>query len=152
MITSIKMQNDLYEAFPDLYRERDMTLQQSQMAWGIQCRGGWHSLLWDMSQSLTDLNQGITISEIRSCSGQLIVTATPLTEEARSIVMRAQEAAPYTCEHCGYSPAYLREAGAYMGTVACGRCVRDKTRRRPSKNRPKARKLPKIVVEKRKRG
>ena len=46
----------LYERFPELYRERTATLKSSGMAWGFQCGNGWYKIIYEMSQKIQKLS------------------------------------------------------------------------------------------------
>jgi hypothetical protein len=40
-----ELQNKLYEKYPSLFINKDKSIQESCMAWGIECNDGWYDLL-----------------------------------------------------------------------------------------------------------
>lgn len=53
-----KLQNDLYERYPDIFRERTMGMEESCMHWGLAVDDGWYSLL-DAACSLLKNSNGL---------------------------------------------------------------------------------------------
>jgi hypothetical protein len=51
---SPELQNKLYEKYPQLFSNKDKSIQESCMAWGIDCNDGWYeiisSLCWMIKQ------------------------------------------------------------------------------------------------------
>ena len=45
---------NLYEAFPQLYRGRHKSMYESSMCWGFECGDGWYQLIYDLSQELSN--------------------------------------------------------------------------------------------------
>ena len=44
---------NLYAAFPQLYRGRYKPQSESAMCWGFECGDGWYQMLYDLSQELS---------------------------------------------------------------------------------------------------
>jgi ribosomal protein S27E len=40
-----KLQDKLYEKYPDLFYERHLDMTQTAMCWGISCGDGWYNIL-----------------------------------------------------------------------------------------------------------
>jgi hypothetical protein len=49
-----KLTEQLYHAFPHLYRGRLKSRYESSMCWGFECGDGWYQVIYDLSQSLSD--------------------------------------------------------------------------------------------------
>lgn len=39
------LQNKLYETFPEIFAQKDMSPQQTAMCWGISCGDGWYNII-----------------------------------------------------------------------------------------------------------
>lgn len=48
----------LYEAFPSLYRGRNLPPSESSMSWGFECGDGWFDLIWNLSKAIEDNAKG----------------------------------------------------------------------------------------------
>ena len=148
----------LYERFPELYRERAAPLKSSGMAWGFQCGNGWYKIIYEMSQKIQKLSVGgefaPAITHVSKYEdGTLYVEARNITPPIQDVITTARETSRLTCEECGYTPAFLRKGkGAEASHIACGRCVRKKmppTTRKTKKRNRKPRRAPDVVVVKR---
>ena len=148
----------LYERFPELYRERTAPLKSSGMAWGFQCGNGWYKIIYEMSQKIQKLSVGgefaPAITQVsKHEDGTLHVEARNITPPIQDVITTARETSRLTCEECGYTPAFLRKGkGAEAGHIACGRCARKNTpttTRKTNKRNRKPRRAPDVVVVKR---
>jgi len=148
----------LYERFPELYRERTAPLKSSGMAWGFQCGNGWYKIIYEMSQKISKLSVGgefgPAITHVsKHEDGTLYVEARNLTPPIQDVITTAREASRLTCEECGYSPAFLRKGNATSAAhIVCGRCAKKSTpmaKRKTKKRSRKPRRAPDIVVVKR---
>jgi len=148
----------LFERFPELYRERTAPLESSSMAWGFQCGDGWYKLIYEMSAKISKLSTGgefaPAITEVsKNPDGTLHVAIRNLTPPIADIITATREASRLTCEQCGYSPAFLRDTeGPTTPHIACGRCARGAASSdRPKRNKrtTKPRRAPDVMVVKR---
>ena len=151
-------ENELYERFSHLYRERLAPLESSKMGWGFQCGDGWYNIIHKMSKRIAALSSddefAPAITEVsRNEDGTLHVEARNLIPPVADLIETAREQSRITCESCGYSPAFLRfKEGPMKGYVACGRCVRQtggRTKQKAPKRKSKPRRAPDVMVVKR---
>ena len=40
-----ELEKKLFDKYPDIFRQKDLTISQSAIPWGAQCNNGWFSLL-----------------------------------------------------------------------------------------------------------
>jgi len=45
----------LYANFPQLYRSRTKTIQESTMPFGFQCEDGWFDVIWNLSVAIEEI-------------------------------------------------------------------------------------------------
>ena len=48
-------QNILYEKFPKIFRQKDLSMQQTAMCWGISCGDGWFNILYTLCSHIQHL-------------------------------------------------------------------------------------------------
>jgi len=48
-----KLQNKLFEKYPEIFIQKDWTIQQSCMPWGICCGDGWYNLIDNLCYFIT---------------------------------------------------------------------------------------------------
>ncbi|HJV74739.1 MAG TPA: hypothetical protein VJ654_10995 [Noviherbaspirillum sp.] len=103
----------LYDAFPRLYRGRDLPLQASLMSQGFCCGDGWFELIWNLSK---DIEQ-IAYNEGRNPAADTWPEATQVKEKfgslrfhlrfntcsapMRTLLESARDASEHICEECG---------------------------------------------------
>jgi len=40
-----ELQNKLYEKFPKIFRQKDLSMKETAMCWGISCGDGWYNII-----------------------------------------------------------------------------------------------------------
>ena len=45
---SPELTKQLYDKFPDLFKEKDLPPEQSNMYWGFQCSDGWYNIIYTL--------------------------------------------------------------------------------------------------------
>jgi hypothetical protein len=96
----------MYAAFPDLYRGRTRPPRDSAMCWGFQCGDGWYEILYDLSKELTDYALQrpplrLEVMQVKSKFGNLrfhLDYSDSVTEE---IISRARDRADLISEVTG---------------------------------------------------
>lgn len=112
-------QQQLYDRYPDLFREKDLPMTQTCMCWGIECGGGWFKVIDKMCAQL-DAVRGATgldvaFGQVKQKFGGLRVYRGAITfpegvSEAyvttwaaivNGIITAAEHEAANTCEETG---------------------------------------------------
>lgn len=117
----------LYEAFPNLYRGRNKTPQDSSMCWGFACDDGWFDLIWNLSQKIEDAaqNQGIDrqsdawpeAMQVKEKFGRLRFYLSDRQGEFAEILKEAAELSEHTCEQCGLPGALVSSERRVVQTL-----------------------------------
>lgn len=124
------MRDDLDEAlvrdFPNLYRMRHESMQNTCMCWGFP-GDGWEPLIRRLSEKLEAeiLKQEDTslfyADQVKEKFGGLRFYMSAYTDAMHAAIREAEEEAWKTCEHCG-APGKPRPGG-WIKTL-CDECVR----------------------------
>ena len=103
-----QLQERLYHNFPDLYAEKDYSIQESCMPWGMECGIGWYFIIEHLSKAITQISKDVRATQVKEKFGGLRFywrSTEPLTEEQYDLVSRAVDAAEeesyLVCESCG---------------------------------------------------
>lgn len=127
-----ELQKKLFEAFPYLYREKDLPMTQTCMCWGIECGDGWFDLLWQLSldiQAELDkpgneaIKEQFAVSQVKEKFGTLRFYISGGNSNIDKLVNSAEKRSGNTCEKCG-SPGFVRGHGWLV--VECDKCHREK--------------------------
>ena len=156
-----ELEKQLYEKYPEIFRQKDLDMRQTAMCWGISCGDGWYTILDELCGEIQNhiRNKNYDI-EYKKKRGELPedapnfpqIEATQVKEKfgglrfyvnhyddfVRGAIGMAESISMRTCEHCG-NPGKQNEDG-YWITTLCDPCrVADSERRRKYDEEAKAR-------------
>lgn len=119
------LRDRLYDAFPDLYAEHTLPMQQTAMCWGFSCGDGWFGLVWELSGDLNKLIQREPAAERASYRAvqvkekfgglRFYMRASTPTIDAR--IARAEAESFCTCDVCS-KPGALSKGGRWQTRCA----------------------------------
>jgi hypothetical protein len=115
----------LYDTFPQLYRGRVKSIQESSMSWGFTCGDGWFDLVWTLSQKIEDAATAAGLEpqsddwpeaiQVKQKIGTLrfYLKRSPLTisEEVCTLIRESEIRSSKTCEECGNPGSLLSGRG-----------------------------------------
>lgn len=115
----------LYEKYPKIFRQKDLSKQETAMCWGFSCGNGWYNIidcLCDSIQQYIDHNQEswdrykdleekpkwlkepvpqIEAVQVKEKFGGLRFYVTGTDEYVRGLINMAESLSYHTCEECG---------------------------------------------------
>lgn len=96
----------MYCAFPYLYRGRMKPPDESAMCYGFECGDGWYQVLYDLSQELTDYTLlhpflDLEVMQVKSKFGTLRFHLNYSDSFTKELISRARERADLICEITG---------------------------------------------------
>lgn len=124
-----ELQNKLFAKYPKIFRQKDLSAQQTAMCWGICCGDGWYSII----DALCGQIQNHLEHNMKDNDGTIVVEATQVKEKygglrfyytggdefIRGVCWMAEDLSCRTCEECG-SPGIQNKKG-WINTL-CGPC------------------------------
>jgi hypothetical protein len=127
-MTSEKTQQ-LFDAFPSLYRGRVKPIEESLMSFGFECGDGWFDLILALSQKIEDATRAVGLEpqsdewpeaiQVKQKFGSLRFylknPCVAMTEEAAALIREAEAISAKTCEICGNPGS--REVGRRLKTL-----------------------------------
>jgi len=101
-----RLTENLYAAFPQLYRGRHKPPSESSMCWGFECGDGWYQVLYDLSQELSKYQTAyptlnLEVVQVKSKFGILRVHLNYRDAITEKLIELAQQRAGATCEQTG---------------------------------------------------
>ena len=115
-----ELQQQLYDKYPSLFVNKDKSIQESCMGFGIECGYGWYniidsvcSLIDSYQQNLARENKEfspVTFDQIKSKWGGLRLYFSGGDDYVNGIVAMAEEMSYKTCEICG-NKGYPNKSG-----------------------------------------
>ncbi len=97
----------LVDSFPNLYADREASMQETAMCWGFACDDGWFDIIWRLSEQLeneilkTRGDNTPRASQVKEKFGGLRFYMTSSTEPMDEMIRRAEDESYKTCEVCG---------------------------------------------------
>lgn len=106
-----ELQQKLYDKYPSLFVNKDKTVQQSCMAFGIECSSGWYNLIDSVCSLIDSYQQNlarenkefspVTFDQVKSKWGGLRLYFSGGDDYIKGVVSMAEEMSYKTCEICG---------------------------------------------------
>lgn len=98
-----ELEDKLYLDFPQLFRQRKLSMQESCMYFGIECGDGWYKLLYDLCERLmaTDLPEELAFEQIKEKFGLIRIYTNFTNKFVDKEISIAEVESSKTCEYCG---------------------------------------------------
>lgn len=105
---SPELTKQLYDNFPDLFKEKDLPPEQSNMCWGFECSDGWYNIIFTLC-SLIQIHQKsqkpnykpVVVQQVKEKFGTLRFYYTGGDDTVSGMVAYAEAISGITCEICG---------------------------------------------------
>jgi len=105
---SPELTKQLYDKFPDLFKEKDLPPEQSNMCWGFECSDGWYNIIFTLC-SLIQIHQKsqkpdykpVVVQQVKEKFGTLRFYYTGGDDTVLGMVAYAEAISGMTCEVCG---------------------------------------------------
>ncbi len=119
----------LYEKYPKIFAQKDLTIQQSCMPWGFECGDGWFDLidkLCDALQFHTDRNNysQVEATQVKEKFGTLSFYTNGIDDYLRGYISFAELMSASICETCGTNQNVTQTKG-WIKTI-CKECLEKK--------------------------
>lgn len=122
-----KLQHKLFEKYPKIFRQKDLSMSQTCMCWGIACGDGWYNLLNSLCYCVQsfinnhpDVNQMEAV-QVKEKFGGLSFYTTGSCERIEGMIQLAAELSYQICENCG-SIKNVSQTKGWIITL-CGQCL-----------------------------
>jgi hypothetical protein len=125
----LELDKKLYEKYPDIFRQKDLPLQQTAMCWGISCDDGWYDIIDKLCLCISMLvnltGMCVEASQVKEKFGGLRfyidIGAVPgnflsIAHIVFDITEIAEVFSYMTCEICG-KPGELSRTGSWYKTL-----------------------------------
>lgn len=119
----IKLEEKLYNDFPQLFQQKDMSCQETCMCWGIECSSGWYDLIRDTCEKIMALNppEDFSFDQVKEKWGGLNIYTNSSIDELDEIIDKAYLESFKICEFCGTRENVKLRKGGWM-RVLCDSC------------------------------
>lgn len=107
------LQKKLYKDFPELFEDKDKSMRETAMCWGIECGDGWFWVLYLACTLITfwcflSRRELPRFSQVKEKYGTLRIHIWGGDEVIYWIIDQADNLSSLVCEECGW-PGYIRD-------------------------------------------
>ena|SRR3972149_6790927 len=106
-----RLQQKLYKKYPKIFRQKDLSMLETAMCWGIACGDGWYWLLDALCNYLKCSHEDVEAVQVKEKFGTLRFYIQGGTSEADAVIQFAEQMSGGICERCGMPGAKLRGKG-----------------------------------------
>jgi hypothetical protein len=106
-----KLQELLFNRFPDLYREKDLPMTETAMCWGFDVGDGWWSLIAALSATLVEIDPDIRARQVKEKFGSLRFYTSGSSAAALAAISVAEALSARTSEATGRRGTVINDGG-----------------------------------------
>ena len=118
-----KLQDKIFNDFPDLYQEKDLPMTQSCMCWGFECGDGWFDIIYQLSKKISEIDPKCRAQQVKEKFGGLRFYISGGNEKIDELINLAEEESYKTCENCG-SKENVSQTDGWIKTL-CENCRKE---------------------------
>ena len=124
-----QLENKLFKKYPKIFRQKDLSMSQTCMCWGIDCADGWYWLLDALCSHLQfDIDNNnekqLETTQVKEKFGTLRFYVNHSTEKQQSVINFAEMLSSSICEECGTTKQNVKlRKGSWVRTL-CSECAK----------------------------
>ena len=117
----LELQNKLFEKYPNIFKNKDLPMNQTCMCWGIECGDGWYDLIDGLCSQLSPT---VIADQVKEKYGGLRFYICSGTEADYELIDNTEEKSYHICEQCG-STDNVSQTKGWISTL-CANCKEKK--------------------------
>jgi len=114
----------LFNDFPELYKGRYKSIQESLMPFGFECGDGWFNLIYELSDKLSKLDPECEAVQVKEKYGGLRFYTNGNSEEGYKLIDEYEDKSYRTCEDCGDTKTAKPRDDGWIRTQ-CNKCYKE---------------------------
>ena len=122
-----ELQKQLFDRYPKIFRQKDLSMKETAMCWGIDTFDGWYWLidqLCDSIQSYTDRNRKpqVEATQVKEKFGTLCFYTNGSDDYIEGMIRLAESMSGHICENCGSREGASNEETNHWWRTRCLKC------------------------------
>ena len=123
------LENKLFKKYPKLFRQKDLSMQETCMCWGISTGNGWYWLIDNLCnciQDYTEANkkQQVEVVQLKEKFGSMRFYTNGADDIIHGMIWLAESMSYQICENCGSTKDIIHTKG-WIKTL-CKDCLKEK--------------------------
>ena len=124
-----KLENQLFNTYPKLFTQKDLSMQETCMYWGVETGKGWYWLIDNLCgciQDYIDANNKpqVEVVQVKEKFGALRFYVNSADDYVYGMISLAETMSYSTCESCGSTTDIIHTKG-WVKTL-CKNCSMEK--------------------------
>jgi len=121
-----ELEEKMMRKYPKIFRQKDLSPQETCMCWGISTGDGWYNLIDNLCGKIQRHVDGNNIDQVEAMQvkekfGGLRFYIDHGTEEIYNMIYEAENESYETCEYCGSQDNVHQTKGGWIVTL-CDEC------------------------------
>lgn len=131
-----ELQDKLYRQYPKIFKQKDLSMQETCMCWGIDCGDGWYDLIECLCQVIDNWMYNeeyrakyekrepcapIEATQVKEKFGGLRFYTNNISNEVSGAISMAEHMSYKICEYCG-STKNVSQTKGWVITL-CEKCM-----------------------------
>jgi len=102
-----KLQDKLFKKYPEIFKQKDYSIKESCMPWGIETGNGWYWLIDQLCESIqsyidhNDKGNQLEATQVKEKYGSLRFYTNGESDIIHGMIWLAERMSEYICEECG---------------------------------------------------
>jgi len=122
----VELQNALFRKYPAIFKQRNYSIMESCMPWGINCGSGWYNLIDTLCGLIQHYVQdhpdsSVEAVQVKEKFGSLRFYINGGDDYVDGLITFAEAMSYLTCEQCGSTDGVTQTKG-WVYTL-CGQCL-----------------------------
>jgi len=126
-----ELEQNLYNKYPKIFRQTNLSPEETSMCWGFTCGDGWYKIIDTLCERLQyDIDHNfepqLEAVQVKEKFGTLRFYVNSSTDTQDIIIATAESLSRYTCEDCGLlsepNSNDVRHWGGYYIRHICRKC------------------------------
>jgi hypothetical protein len=118
----------LYKTYPELYKQKDLSMDKSCMFWGFECGSGWYKIIDKLSNKLVRYSRkkkiDLQATQVKEKYASLAFYTNFSDDAIDKMIDGATVASLKTCEACGSTKGVKQRGAGWISTL-CNKCWAD---------------------------
>lgn len=116
-----ELQEKLFNEFPNIFFDRNKSIMETCMCWGIDCGDGWYNLIRDLCLKIKKLDKKRIIKavQVKEKFGELRFYTNYYIDKIDKEINKAEQKSLKICEKCG---KFGKLRGKGWLVTLCDRC------------------------------
>jgi hypothetical protein len=124
----LELEKKLYKKYPKIFKQKDLSIQETCMCWGIEVGDGWYWLLDKLCASIQNyIDYSITrppqvkAVQVKEKFGGLRFYVNSADNYVYGIIHFAESLSYHICESCGTTKNVSQNSSGWISTL-CNKC------------------------------